>query len=221
MGVMETLSILGVALGFATLSGINLYLTTFMAGLAIRFNWIDLAEKYTSLDILANPWIIGVSGGLFLVEFFADKIPWLDSSWDAVHTLIRPIGGTLLALAALGEMDPAISVIAALLSGSTTLLTHATKAGSRLLINMSPEPVSNAAASLGEDGLVLGGLGLMAAAPVVSFFVFLAVILLAIWISSKTWSILRRGCMALRKRFTGKEETPSPVPPAAGDEFLR
>jgi hypothetical protein len=170
---METLSLLGVALGFATLSGINLYLTTFLAGMAIRFNWLDLAEKYESLAILANPWIIGVAGALFLLEFFADKIPWLDSSWDAVHTFIRPVGGTLLALAALGEMDPAIAVIAGLLSGGTTLITHATKASSRLLINMSPEPVSNVVASLGEDGVVIAGLGLMVFAPVAAFFVFL------------------------------------------------
>ncbi|MCP5535479.1 MAG: DUF4126 domain-containing protein [Akkermansiaceae bacterium] len=200
---METLSLLGVALGFATLSGINLYLTTFLAGLAVRFNWINLAEKYESLDVLANPWIIGIAGVLFLLEFFADKIPWIDSSWDAIHTLIRPVGGTLLALAALGEMDPVVSVIAALLSGSTTLVTHATKAGGRLLINMSPEPVSNAVASLGEDGLVLGGLGLMAVAPVVSFFVFLAIVLLAVWLSRRTWGIIRKGLTALKRRLQG------------------
>ena len=204
---MDTLSLLGVALGFATLSGINLYLTTFLAGLAVRFNWVDLADKYESLAILANPWIIGIAGVLFLIEFFADKIPWLDSSWDAIHTFIRPVGGTLLALAALGEMDPAVSVVAALLSGSTTLITHATKAGSRLLINMSPEPVSNAVASLGEDGLVLGGLGLMAFAPVVSFFVFLVVVIVAIWLSRKTWGVIRRGFSALRNRKN--EQDPS------------
>ena len=199
-GFMETLSLLGVALGFATLSGINLYLTTFLAGMAIRFNWLDLAEKYESLHVLANPWIIGVAGVLFLLEFFADKIPWLDSSWDAIHTFIRPVGGCMLALAALGEMDPAIAVIAVLLSGSTTLLTHATKAGSRLLINMSPEPVSNSIASLGEDALVIGGLSLMAFAPVVAFFVFLAVVIVAVWLSRKTFGTIRRGWTALRNK---------------------
>ena len=191
---------LGMALGFATLSGINLYLTTFLAGLAIRFNWIDLADKYESLAILENPWIISIAGVMFFIEFFADKIPWVDSSWDAVHTFIRPVGGTLLALAALGEMDPAVSVIAALLGGGTSLITHATKAGGRLLINMSPEPVSNSVASLGEDGLVLGGLGLMAVAPVVSFFVFLAIVILAIWLSRRTWKVVRKGLGALRAR---------------------
>lgn len=197
---MDTLSLLGVALGFATLSGINLYLTTFLAGLAVRFNWVSLAEKYESLSVLANPWIITVAGVLFLVEFFADKIPWIDSSWDAVHTFIRPIGGTLLALASLGEMDPAVAVIAGLLSGGATLATHATKAGSRLLINMSPEPVSNTIASVGEDSLVLGGLGLMAFAPAVAFFVFLAVVVLAVWMLRKTWGTIRSGWTALRQR---------------------
>ncbi len=204
---METLSLLGVALGFATLSGVNLYLTTFLAGLAIRFNWVDLADKYESLSILENPWIIGIAGVLFFVEFFADKIPWVDSTWDAVHTFIRPVGGALLALAALGEMDPAVSVIAALLGGGTSLVTHATKAGGRLLINMSPEPVSNSIASIGEDGLVIGGLGLMALSPAVAFFVFLAVIILAIWLFRRTWSIIRRGWMALRSKTQKKVTT--------------
>ena len=204
---METLSLLGVALGFATLSGVNLYLTTFLAGLAIRFNWVDLADKYESLSILENPWIIGIAGVLFFVEFFADKIPWVDSTWDAVHTFIRPVGGALLALAAFGEMDPAVSVIAALLGGGTSLVTHATKAGGRLLINMSPEPVSNSIASIGEDGLVIGGLGLMALSPAVAFFVFLAVIILAIWLFRRTWSIIRRGWMALRSKTQKKVTT--------------
>jgi len=197
---METLSLLGIALGFATLSGINLYLTTFLTGLAIRFNWINLAAKYESLAILENPWIIGVAGVLFFIEFFADKIPWVDSSWDAIHTFIRPVGGALLALTALGEMDPAVSVIAALLGGGTSLVTHATKAGGRLLINMSPEPISNSVASIGEDGLVLGGLGLMAVAPAVAFFVFLAVVILVIWLFRRTSGTIRKGWRALRGR---------------------
>ena len=204
---MEILSTLGVALGFATLSGINLYLTTLLAGLAIRFNWVDLADKYDSLAILANPWIIGVAGVLFLFEFFADKIPWVDSGWDAVHTFIRPVGGTLLALAALGDLDPAMTVVAALLGGGTSLITHATKAGSRLLINMSPEPVSNIVTSVSEDGLVLGGLGLMAFAPAIAFFVFLAIVILAVWLSRKTWGIIRKGIAALQQRHKKENAT--------------
>jgi len=204
---MEILSTLGVALGFATLSGVNLYLTTFLAGLAIRFNWLDLANQYESLAVLAHPWIIGVAGILFIVEFFADKIQWVDSSWDAVHTFIRPIGGAMLALAALGELDPSMTVVAGLLSGGTSLITHATKAGSRLLINMSPEPVSNIVASVGEDGLVLGGLGLMAFAPGIAFFIFLATVILALWLLRKSWGMIRKGIGTMKKRLTPKTQS--------------
>ena len=198
---METLSLLGVALGFAYIIW-NQPLPDHVSGPGWRYALIGFSWQ---TNTKASPYL--PTRGLLvllvyyiLLEFFADKIPWVDSSWDAVHTFIRPIGGTLLALAALGEMDPVVSVIAGLLGGGTTLITHATKAGSRLLINMSPEPVSNTIASVGEDGLVLGGLGLMAFAPVVAFFVFLAVVILAVWLSRKTWGTIRRGWTALKQR---------------------
>lgn len=195
---MEILEQLGVALGFATLAGVNLYLTTFLAGLAIRFDWLTLAGKYEQLEILADPWIIGVSGVLFAIEFFADKIPWVDSTWDVLHTIVRPVGGVLLALAALGELDPTLSVIAGLLAGGTTLTTHLAKAGGRLFINLSPEPVSNIAASTAEDGLVLGGLGLMAFAPIPALFFFLLILLIAGWLVWKTSSLFQRGWQRIR-----------------------
>ena len=197
---MEILEQLGVALGFATLAGINLYLTTFIAGLAIRFDWLALASKYEQLEVLADPWIIGVSGTLFAIEFFADKIPWIDSTWDVLHTIVRPVGGVMLALAALGELDPAISVIAALLAGGTSLTTHLAKAGGRLFVNLSPEPVSNIAASTAEDGLVLGGLGLMAFAPVPAFFFFLLLIAAAAFLVWKTSSLFQKGWQRMRPK---------------------
>lgn len=197
---MEILEQLGVALGFATLAGINLYLTTFIAGLAIRFDWLALASKYEQLEVLADPWIIGVSGTLFAIEFFADKIPWIDSTWDVIHTIVRPIGGVMLALAALGELDPAISVIAALLAGGTSLTTHLAKAGGRLFINLSPEPVSNIAASSAEDGLVLGGLGLMAFAPIPALFFFTLILLIAGWLIWKTSGLFQRGWQRIRRK---------------------
>ena len=197
---MEILEQLGVALGFATLAGINLYLTTFLAGLAIRFDWLALANKYEQLEVLADPWVIGVSGVLFAIEFFADKIPWVDSSWDVLHTIVRPVGGVLLALAALGELDPKISVIAGLLAGGTTLTTHLAKAGSRLVLNFSPEPVSNVSASVAEDGLVLGGLGLMAFAPIPALFFFLMIVLVAGWLVWKTSNLFQRGWQKIRKK---------------------
>ena len=195
---MEILEQLGVALGFATLAGINLYLTTFIAGLAIRFDWLSLASKYEQLEILADPWIIGVSGVLFAIEFFADKIPWVDSTWDVLHTIVRPVGGVLLALAALGELDPSISVIAALLAGGTSLTTHLAKAGGRLFINLSPEPVSNIAASTAEDGLVLGGLGMMAFAPIPAFFFFILIVLAAGWLVWKSSGLFKKGWQRIR-----------------------
>src|SRR3569623_714836 len=101
---MDILQELGVALGLASLAGINLYLTVLLAGLAIRFNLLHLATQYHSLEVLGHPAVIAVAGILYLMEFCADKVPWVDTLWDSVHTVIRPVGGTLLALQALGEM---------------------------------------------------------------------------------------------------------------------
>lgn len=197
---MEIFEHLGAALGLATLAGINLYLTAFVAGLAIRFNWIELAAAHEGLAVLGNEWVLGVAGVLMVVEFFADKVPWLDSGWDAVHTLLRPIGGVLLGMAALGEIDPAMLAIGGLLSGGASLTMHLAKAGTRLLVNMSPEPVSNSVASVAEDGLVLGGLTLTALAPVVAFFLFVVVLAIAVVIIRKTFGSLRAIWRGIRNR---------------------
>ena len=116
---MERLNLLSVALGLACLAGLNLYLTVFATGLAIHFHWIVLAPQYQSLSILGHSIVITISGVLFLLEFFADKIPWIDSIWDAVHTIIRPIGGALLALQVLGHSTPMLDVVIVLLAGTT------------------------------------------------------------------------------------------------------
>jgi hypothetical protein len=167
------LDLLAVALGLAALAGINLYLTVFVTGLAIHFHWITLAPQYQSLEILGNPWIIAIAGILYFLQFFADKIPWVDSIWDAVHTVIRPIGGALLAIQVLGHASPAYTVIVALLAGGTSLIAHTAKAATRLTANTSPEPFSNVGLSLGEDAAVLGGLALIHANPLVALTVFL------------------------------------------------
>ena len=197
MGLFEHL---GAALGLASLAGINLYLTAFVAGLAIRFNWIELAAAHEGLAVLGNEWVLGVAGVLMVVEFFADKVPWLDSGWDAVHTVLRPAGGVLIGMAALGEMDPQLLAIGGLISGGASLTMHAAKAGVRLLINMSPEPVSNSVASVAEDGLVLGGLTLTALAPVAAFFVFVVVLAIAIVIIRKTFGTLLAVWRGFRNR---------------------
>lgn len=205
---MELLTQLGLALGFATLSGVNLYLTVFVTGIAVRFGWVDLAATHEQFSVLGDPWILGVSGALFAIEFFADKIPWVDSTWDVLHTIVRPVGGIMLALTALGELDPAMSVVAGLLSGGASLATHSLKAGGRLLINLSPEPVSNAVASVTEDGLVLGGLGLMAISPAVGFFVFLIVCIVAVIITTKLWGVIKKGVSKLKSRIKGEDPEP-------------
>lgn len=162
---METLQLLAAALGLAGLAGINLYLTVFVTGLAVNQHWIVLAPQYQQLEVLGHPAIIIIAGSLYLLEFFADKVPWVDSLWDSVHTVIRPIGAAFLAIQVLGEPQPVYGVIVALLAGGTALVTHGIKASTRLVINSSPEPFSNIAVSLGEDVGVVGGLMLMSVSP--------------------------------------------------------
>jgi hypothetical protein len=166
------LDLLSVALGLATLAGVNLYLTVFATGLAIHFHWITLAPQYQSLEILGHPLVIIISGILYLLEFLADKVPWLDSAWDAVHTVIRPIGGALLAIQVIGHPSPAFTVIVALLAGGTSLVAHTAKAATRLASNTSPEPFSNIGLSLGEDAAVLAGLALVHFNPVLALIIF-------------------------------------------------
>jgi hypothetical protein len=173
---VEKLHLLSVALGLAALAGVNLYLTVFATGLAIHFHWITLGPQYQSLEVLGNPWIIGIAGVLYLLEFFADKIPWVDSIWDAVHTVIRPIGGALLAIQVLGHPSLAFTVIVALLAGGTSLLAHTAKAATRLAANTSPEPLTNIGLSLGEDAAVLGGLTLVNLSPLLALIIFLIAI---------------------------------------------
>ncbi|QTN33713.1 DUF4126 domain-containing protein [Akkermansiaceae bacterium] len=207
---MEIFGHLGTALGLASLAGINLYLTAFVAGLAIRFNWIELSAAHEGLAVLGNEWVLGVAGVLMVIEFLADKVPWLDSAWDAVHTVLRPVGGILLGMAALGEMNPALLAIGGLLSGVASLTMHGAKAGTRLLVNMSPEPVSNSVASVAEDGLVLGGLTLTALAPVAALFVFVIVLAIAIVIIRRTFGSLRAVWRNFRNRRRPGDPDPTP-----------
>jgi hypothetical protein len=148
---------LGTSLGFGTLSGINLYLVTCLTGLAIRYNLLQIHDNLQGLDALANPWIIGLSTTMVVLEMFADKIPYFDSTWDAVHTFIRPVGAIAACLSSIGSVPPEWSVAAALLAGVASATTHSAKMGTRLLANASPEPVSNVALSATEDSIVAAG----------------------------------------------------------------
>ncbi len=188
---METLDLLGVALGLATLAGINLYLTVFVTGLSIQQGWIILHPQYEQLAVLSDPTILWVSGVLFVLEFFADKIPWVDTLWDSVHTMIRPIGGAMLAITVLGNSHPVYSVIVGLLAGGMSLTAHGAKAGTRLLANASPEPFSNIGLSLAEDATVLGGLALIYKYPIVALVVAVAGVALAIWLAPRVFRAAR------------------------------
>ena len=189
---MHILDQLGVALGLATLAGVNLYLTVFLTGLAVRFDWLQLAQQHQALDVLGHPGVLIVAGLLFAMEFLADKIPWVDSMWDSVHTFIRPVGGVLLGLQAVGDMPVYVQVAAALVAGGAALTTHTAKAGTRLAVNHSPEPVSNITLSVAEDAGVAGGVVLTLMHPAVAFAVFGAILITLwlllprLWRSSKT-----------------------------------
>ncbi len=186
---MDIIDQLSIALGFATLAGLNLYLTVFVTGLAVRFHWIVLSADYQDLDVLAHPAVLVAAGIFFLLEFFSDKIPWVDSLWDTVHTVIRPVGGAFLAVQTLGETEPAFDVIIALLAGSATLASHGFKASTRLAVNASPEPVSNVAVSVTEDVVVLGGLSLMTISPKLAGLLALIFLSLVIFFAPR---LLRR-----------------------------
>ena len=178
--LMEILQLLGVAVGLASLAGLNLYLTVFLTGLAVRFQWITLAAEYERLHVLGDPWVIGVAGLLFVMEFLADKFPWIDSAWDAVHTAIRPVGAALLGIMVLGDSNPVFNVIVGLLAAWLGFTTHALKATVRLQANASPEPVTNVILSVAEDATVVLGLGLIFTYPLVALAVAI-VALAAIW----------------------------------------
>ena len=189
MGIIE---ILGLAGSLSLLSGWRLYLTVFATGIAMHFNLIPLPENLAMLDVLANPWVIGVSALGAVAEFFADKIAWLDSIWDGLHTIIRPVGGALLALAVVDSSDPTWQVVAFLLGGGAALASHATKATARAAVNTSPEPVSNIVVSTVEDVATGGLLVLAFANPVAAAIIASALLLLAIYGLWKGYRMFRR-----------------------------
>jgi hypothetical protein len=207
---VDRLNLLGVALGLACLAGVNLYLTVFVTGLAINQHWIVLSPAYQSLEVLGHPVIVSIAGVLYFLEFFADKIPWIDSAWDAVHTVIRPIGGALLAIQVLGHSSPALTVIVALLAGTTSLMTHTAKATSRLAANTSPEPFSNIALSLGEDIGVLGGLALIYYNPVWALAVFGLAIAAFIYFAPKILRAMKAKIWLAFKKLNGPADSHDP-----------
>lgn len=186
---MDLAQTIALSAGLAWASGLRLYLVVFLAGVLSYFGYLQLPE---TLAALRNPLVIGAAGLMALAELVADKIPAFDSLWDSFQTFIRIPAGALLAALAMGEADPSWMVAAGLIGGTITAGTHFAKAGSRLAINASPEPFSNWLASFGEEGMVLGGLWAMIAAPLLFLGLLVLFLILAGWLLARFWSLLSR-----------------------------
>lgn len=182
---MPDAPVFALGLALACLAGVRAYLTVLGVGIAALLGWLPTSTEAT---VLTSPWVLGTAAALALVEFAADKIPGVDSAWDLVNTVARVPVGAFLASAALAP-EGEWSLLAAALGGTAALSTHALKAGTRVAINASPEPVSNWVASSAEDGAVLGGLALALVAPVLALVLMLAVVMLGGWLG---WRLLRR-----------------------------
>ena len=187
---MNVIQLLGSTLGLGLVSGINLYATVLVVGLGIRTGLIVLRPELHQLDVLANPIVLAVAGAIFIVEFLADKIQWIDSLWDAVHTFIRPLGAAIIGITALGDTSPE-AVVVALLCGGVALSGHSTKAGLRLIVNHSPEPVSNIILSFVEDGLVVVGTYVAVQYPYVMLIVVVLFLVAFCWFAPKAFRLIR------------------------------
>ena len=188
---LSIIEILGIAGSVSLLAGWRMYLVVLATGIAMRTGAVPLPEHLAALDVLANPWVMGAAGLGALCEFFADKVMWLDSLWDSVHTFIRPVGGALLALAIVDPGDPAMQVIAFLLGGGGALLAHGGKAGVRAAVNTSPEPVSNAVLSSAEDVATVGLLWFVYEYPWVAAGVFAVLLGLTVLLVAMVRKVFR------------------------------
>jgi hypothetical protein len=199
---LSAVELIALASTVSLLAGWRLYLVTFAVGLAMKFGWVALPEQLHALDVLANNWLIGIAGLGALAEFFADKVPWIDSAWDAIHSVVRPIGGALLSMAIIDGGDPAWQVGSLLLGGGAAFLAHAGKAGARTLVNASPEPFSNVIVSTTEDIATGGLLALAIANPIAAALIALILVLLSLWLVFAARRALRR-LLEPKRRSTG------------------
>ena len=199
MGTIEALSL---AMGTAWTSGINLYATVAALGIARQMELIQLPQN---LEVLAHPTVIAIACIMYVIEFFADKVPYFDSGWDAIHTFIRVPAGAILAARALGDMNPALELAAMLAGGTIALAAHGTKATTRLAINASPEPFSNWAASVTEDVAVLGGIWLIFNNPILMVVFVVAFVGLGVWLVPRIFRLAKRGFQTLRDRRRGSK----------------
>lgn len=189
---MGPVQLIALAASTSLLAGWRLYLVTLVTGLAMHFGWIEAPAHLHQLDVLGNSWVIGAAAVGTFAEFFADKIQFVDSAWDAVHSVIRPLGGALLSLAIVDSGNPTWQVISFLLGGWAALVAHAGKSGARAMVNASPEPYSNIAVSSGEDVVTAGLLALAWANPLLAGIIAAALVLGSFWLVLKARRLIRR-----------------------------
>jgi hypothetical protein len=189
---VNAVELIALASTASLLAGWRLYLVTLVIGVAMKFGWIDLPERLHALDVIANNWVIGIAGLGTIAEFFADKVAWVDSAWDAIHSFIRPLGGALLSLAIIDAGDPTWQVASFLLGGGAAFVAHAGKAGARTIVNASPEPFSNIAVSTAEDIATGGLLALAIANPIAAALIAAILVLLSLWLVVAARRLLRR-----------------------------
>ncbi len=189
---MTALELIALAASTSLLAGWRLYLVTLITGLGMKLGWVPLPEHLEALEVLANNWVLAAAALGTLAEFFADKIAWVDSLWDSIHSIIRPLGGALLSLAIVDSGDPAWQIASFLLGGGAALLAHAGKAGARTLVNASPEPFSNIAVSTAEDVATGGLLALAIAYPVTAAVIAAILVTLSLWLVIAARRALKR-----------------------------
>jgi Domain of unknown function (DUF4126) len=197
---MDTLQALSLAMGTAWTSGINLYATVAALGIAGQMDMIHLPPD---LQVLTHPGVIAVACVMYVIEFFADKVPYVDNGWDVLHTFIRVPAGAILAARALGDVNPALEFAAVLAGGTVALAAHGTKMATRLALNVSPEPFSNWFASIAEDLTVLGSIWMIFHHPMVMLVLIVFFLALVIWLVPKLLRLAKRGFQALRNRLRG------------------
>jgi hypothetical protein len=202
---LNPLATLGLGVGSAWLSGFNLYATVLTLGLLSRFHLVQLPGD---MDILSNGWVISAAAVLYSIEFLADKIPVVDSVWDAIHTFIRVPAGAILAASAFAHFNPAVRVAALLAGGTLALSSHGTKASVRIAANTSPEPFSNFLLSTIEDIFTIGLAALAAFHPVAILVVVIVFVILLIWVGPKVVRAIRR-MMAQTRRMLGSGRSPA------------
>jgi len=188
---MDTVALLGSTLGLGLVAGFRLYATILAVGLGVRFGLITLHPGLGHLQVLSNPYILAAAGLAYLLEFFADKIPWVDSIWDSIHTLIRPLGAAFLGATAVGSVDPVTKWTVAILCGGIALTGHSAKASARLVVNHSPEPFSNIGLSLLEDVLAIFGVWLSLKHPVFMLGLVLVFLAVFLWLFPKIFRLMR------------------------------